>query len=137
MRILVQYAQRLRIYCRFQAAQLLYSLLAATLLEASSGTFNVFFLKSLRYLSVLLKVSTILLCCVEVSWRIFFGDFSWESGGTLPPNSYKPFQVLWNYPVKDNTIGSTVSEILRYTQTDRQADIQLHQYKDWCFFYFL
>ncbi len=35
-----------------------------------------------------------------------------------------------SYPVKDNPIGSTVSEILRYRQTHRQTHILLLYYKD-------
>ena len=33
------------------------------------------------------------------------------------------------YPVQENPIGSVVSEIIRYTQTDRQTDILLLYYK--------
>ncbi len=48
-----------------------------------------FLFKYLRYLSML-----------RISLRIFiffsiFCDFSWEGGGTLPQNSYKPSQDLW------------------------------------------
>ena len=35
-----------------------------------------------------------------------------------------------SYPVKENPIGFAVSEILWYTQTDRQIDILLPFYKD-------
>ena len=42
-------------------------------------------------------------------------DFSWEGGVTIPQNSYKP---SWD-PVKENSIGSAVSEILRYKHTDK------------------
>ena len=40
--------------------------------------------------------------------------FSWEGGGTIPQNSYKPSKTY----EKKNYIGSAVSEILRYTQTN-------------------
>ena len=55
-----------------------------------------------------------------------FCDFSWKGGGTIPQISYKPSR---SYPVKESPIGSAVSEILRYTQTDRQTDILLLYYK--------
>ena len=74
--------------------------LAATLLEASSGTFNVWFLKEIvRYLAMLRRslyqVSAI---PCNVTYESLFEkknyiycDFSWEGGGsTLPQNSYKP-----------------------------------------------
>ena len=35
-----------------------------------------------------------------------------------------------SYIVKENNIGSAVRKILRYRQTDRQADILLLYYKD-------
>ena len=35
-----------------------------------------------------------------------------------------------SYPVKDNYIGSAVSEILRYKQTEKQTNILLLYYKD-------
>ena len=34
------------------------------------------------------------------------------------------------YPVKENHIGSAVSEIPRYKQTDKQVEILLLYYKD-------
>ena len=55
-------------------------------------------------------------------------DFFCKGGGTLPKNSYKPFEELLE-TVKENHVGSVVSEILRYTQTDthtyRQTQIML------------
>ena len=41
-----------------------------------------------------------------------------------------PLGPMRSYPVKINPIGSTVSEILLYKQTDRQTHIQLLYYKD-------
>ena len=35
-----------------------------------------------------------------------------------------------SYPVKENPIGSAVSEILRYKQTDRQTNKQTNKQKD-------
>ena len=47
-------------------------------------------------------------------------DFFWEGGGILPQNSYKTCPgSMRNYNVKENCIGSAVSEILWYWQTDR------------------
>ncbi len=56
-----------------------------------------------------------------------FGDFSWEGGGTLPQNSYKPSPgPMRSYSVEEKYISSAVSEILLY----RQKDILLPCYKD-------
>jgi hypothetical protein len=44
--------------------------------------------------------------------RSIFFDFSWEGGGTLPKNNYKPSRIpgpMRIYPVKENPIGSAVS----------------------------
>ena len=84
--------------CNLRKTTLVFLLLAATPLEASSVTLNVWF-KSLQYLSILRSsLYDTSLSCVEVSWRKtffdFFCDFSLEGGGTLPPNSYKPSQDL-------------------------------------------
>ena len=50
------------------------------------------------------------------------------SGGTLSLNISGPMRI---YPVKENYIGSVISEILRYTQTNThtQIDILLFYYK--------
>ena len=48
----------------------------------------------------------------------FFVDLSVEGGGTLPPKSYK---LMRTYPVKENQIGSAVSEILLYRHTDKHT----------------
>ncbi len=98
---------------------ILFLLLAATPLEASSCTLNVFFLQ----ISNLRKNC---LSCVMKSENIFC-DFSWEGGGTLPQNSQKNFPgPMRSYSVKENPIGSAVSEIL----WQRQTDILLLYYKD-------
>ncbi len=44
-----------------------------------------------------------------------------EGGGTLPKTIPGPMR---SYPVKENPIGSGVSEILQYRQTDTQTDTQ-------------
>ena len=64
-------------------------------------------------------------------WGIIFswGDFSLEGCGTLPQNSYKPSQDLYEV-VKESHIGSAISEILRDRQTDKETQILLHLYKD-------
>ena len=46
----------------------------------------------------------------------FICDFSWEDGGTLPQNIYKPSWDLWEATL----ISSANSEIQWYTQKDRQ-----------------
>ena len=45
------------------------------------------------------------------------GDFSWESGGTIPKNSYK-LGPMKSYTVKKNHIGSANIELILYTQTN-------------------
>ena len=94
-----------------------YRILAATPLEASSGTLNVLFCSSLCITS---------LCCVKVSQifksvSIFY--CSWECCGTLPQNLPGTYG---SYPVLENLLGSAVSEILWY----RQTNILLLYYKD-------
>ena len=55
---------------------------------------------------------------------IFFfrGDFSWKDGGTLFKIFRKFSRSMRSYTVKENHIGSVVSDILRCIQTDTQTN---------------
>ncbi len=97
-----------------------YVILADSPLEASNGTF---LFQTILYMFT--DFIRLFLCCVEVSKNIFkiliFWDFSWEGGGTSPKIVITlPFPgPMRRYPVKEYPIGSAVSEILRYTKTNR------------------
>ena len=56
------------------------------------------------------------------------GDCSLEGWSTLPIYICIFPGHMISYPVKENPINSTVSEILRYKQTDIQTDILLLYY---------
>ena len=54
--------------------------------------------------------------------NFFLWATSWEGGVTLPLNYLKTFPgPMRSYTVKKNHIGSAVSEIIRYKQTDRKT----------------
>ena len=93
----------------------LYSALTATPLEASSGILNIFYLRKFENL-----------CNVQISTKrenickIFdFCYFSWEVGGTLSQNSYKPSRNLWEATLLRRTWSV---QLFRYKYTHRQTD---------------
>ena len=78
------------------------------------------------FLSVFLNIPQLSLL---IAARVFFflgegdvffsrGDFFWEGGDNLLPNSYKPSPwPIRIFTVKENHIGTEVSEILNYAQS--------------------
>ena len=68
----------------------------------------------------------------KLGWggKFFLGAISLNSWWYSHSNWYKPSQDLGSYTVKQNHIGSVVSEILRYRQTNIQAEILLLLFKD-------
>ena len=51
-----------------------------------------------------------------VGQRFSRGDFNWEGGGTLPQNSYNPFQDLWEDTCKEESKENEVAGFEVFSQ---------------------